>query len=44
MPLKDTNCRNAKPPDKAYRLYDEQGLNLEVQPHRGSWQILARRR
>ncbi|WP_434675843.1 hypothetical protein [Pseudomonas sp. D3-10] len=26
MPLKDTNCRNAKPQDKPYRLYDEQGL------------------
>lgn len=28
MPLKDTNCRNAKPQDKPYRLYDEQGLYL----------------
>lgn len=33
MPLKDTNCRNAKPQDKPYRLYDEQGLYLEVQPN-----------
>ena len=28
MPLKDTNCRNAKPQDKPYRLYDEQVLAL----------------
>lgn len=33
MPLKDTKCRNAKPQDKPYRLYDEQGLYLEVQPN-----------
>ncbi|VVN82375.1 hypothetical protein PS723_01191 [Pseudomonas fluorescens] len=43
MPLKDPNYLNAKPPDKACRLYDEQGLCLEVHPHGGSWQILAGR-
>ena len=37
MPLKDTNCRNAKPQDKPYRLYDEQGLYLEVHPNAGRY-------
>lgn len=32
MTLRDTACRNAKPQEKPYRLYDEQGLYLEVQP------------
>lgn len=43
MPLKDTNCRNAKPQDKPYRLYDEQGLYLEVQPNGGRyWRLKYR--
>ncbi|WJM95803.1 Arm DNA-binding domain-containing protein [Pseudomonas defluvii] len=43
MPLKDTNCRNAKPQDKPYRLYDEQGLYLEVQPKGGRyWRLKYR--
>lgn len=43
MPLKDTNCRNAKPQDKPYRLYDEQGLYLEVQPSGGRyWRLKYR--
>ncbi len=33
MPLQVTNCRNAKSQDKPYRIYDEQGLYLEVQPN-----------
>ena len=43
MPLKDTDCRNAKPQDKPYRLYDEQGLYLEVQPNGGRyWRLKYR--
>jgi integrase len=43
MTLKDTNCRNAKPQDKPYRLYDEQGLYLEVQPNGGRyWRLKYR--
>ena len=43
MPLKDVNCRNAKPQEKAYRLYDEQGLYLEVQPNGGRyWRLKYR--
>ncbi|WP_395610495.1 DUF6124 family protein [Pseudomonas sp. B22129] len=43
MPLKDTNCRNAKPQEKPYRLYDEQGLYLEVQPNGGRyWRLKYR--
>lgn len=43
MPLKDINCRNAKPQDKAYRLYDDQGLYLEVQPNGGRyWRLKYR--
>lgn len=43
MPLKDTNCRNAKPQAKPYRLYDEQGLYLEVQPNGGRyWRLKYR--
>lgn len=30
MPLNDLTCRNAKPRDKAYRLYDANGLYLNV--------------
>lgn len=41
MPLKDSNCRNAKPQDKPYRLYDEQGLYLEVQPNGGRYWRLS---
>jgi integrase len=32
MPLNDAKCKNAKPKDKAYRLFDGQGLYLEVSP------------
>ncbi|MGH8354273.1 MAG: tyrosine-type recombinase/integrase [Pseudomonas sp.] len=43
MPLKDINCPNAKPQDKPYRLHDEQGLYLEVQPKGGRyWRLKYR--
>lgn len=31
-PLSDKNCRAAKPADKPYRLYDGEGMYLQVQP------------
>ena len=37
MPLTDTALRNAKPKDKAYKLYDEKGLFLIVNPNGGMW-------
>ncbi len=37
MPLTDTAIKNAKPRDKAYRLFDERGLYLEVSPQGGKW-------
>lgn len=43
MPLKDTNCRNAKPQDKPYQLYDEQDLYLEVQSNGGRYWSLKYR-
>ena len=30
MPLTDIQCKNADPKDKAYKLYDQKGLYLEV--------------
>ncbi|MBU0807636.1 MAG: integrase arm-type DNA-binding domain-containing protein [Gammaproteobacteria bacterium] len=43
MPLKDAHCRNAKPQEKTYRLYDEQGLYLEVQVNGGRyWRLKYR--
>jgi hypothetical protein len=33
MTLTDTACRNAKPKDKAYKLFDERGLYLLVNPN-----------
>ncbi|TVM30532.1 tyrosine-type recombinase/integrase [Oceanidesulfovibrio marinus] len=32
MPLTDAEAKNAKPREKAYRLYDSEGLYLEVAP------------
>lgn len=32
MPLTDTSIRNAKPADKARKLFDGDGLYLEVSP------------
>lgn len=37
MALTDTALRNAKPTDKAYKLYDEKGLYLIVNPNGGKW-------
>jgi integrase len=37
MPLTDTAVRNAKPADKARKLFDERGLYLEVSPKGGKW-------
>ncbi|MEA5097903.1 MAG: integrase arm-type DNA-binding domain-containing protein [Burkholderiaceae bacterium] len=37
MPLTDTTIRNAKPADKAKRLFDGGGLYLEVSPSGGKW-------
>lgn len=37
MALTDTSIRNAKPRDKAYKLYDEKGLFLQVTPSGGKW-------
>lgn len=31
--LTETQCRNAKPQDKPYRLKDAKGLYLEVKPN-----------
>ena len=37
MPLTDTAVRNAKPGDKARKLFDSGGLYLEVAPTGGKW-------
>ena len=37
MPLTDTAIRNAKPAEKAKRLFDGGGLYLEVSPSGGKW-------
>jgi integrase len=37
MPLTDTAIRNAKPGDKAYKLADEKGLFLLVNPNGSRW-------
>lgn len=37
MALTDTAIRTAKPKDKAYKLYDEKGLFLQVTPNGGKW-------
>lgn len=37
MALTDTALRNAKPREKAYKLYDEKGLFLIVNPNGGMW-------
>jgi integrase len=37
MPLTDRAVKNAKPGDKAIRLYDERGLYLEISPAGGKW-------
>ena len=43
MPLFDTTIRNAKPREKAYRLFDGGGLYLEVSPAGGKlWRLKYR--
>ena len=37
MPLTDTTIRNAKPAEKAKKLFDGGGLYLEVAPSGGKW-------
>jgi len=37
MALTDTALRNAKPSEKPYKLYDEKGLFLIVNPNGGKW-------
>ena len=37
MPLTNTAIRNAKPKVKRYRLFDSQGLYIEVAPSGGKW-------
>lgn len=37
MPLTDTAIRNAKPGEKAVKLFDERGLYLEISPTGGKW-------
>jgi integrase len=37
MPLTDSALRNAKPTDKTQRLFDGEGLYLEVSPSGGKW-------
>ena len=37
MPLTNTAIRNAKPGDKAKRMFDGRGLYLEVSPRGGKW-------
>jgi hypothetical protein len=40
MPLKDVSVRNAKVGDKPYKLYDERGLFLLVNPNGSKWVAL----
>lgn len=37
MPLSDTQIRNAKPAEKPYKLFDEKGLYVLVNPNGGKW-------
>jgi integrase len=37
MALTDTAIRNAKPTNKAFKLYDEKGLFLIINPNGGKW-------
>lgn len=37
MALTDVIVKNAKPKDKAYRLFDEKGLYQEISPSGGKW-------
>lgn len=37
MPLTDAQIRNTKPADKPYKLFDGEGLYLEIAPRGGKW-------
>lgn len=37
MALSDTSIRNAKPAEKAYKLYDSGGLYIQITPNGGKW-------
>ncbi len=37
MALSDTAIRNAKPTSKAFKLYDESGLFILINPNGGKW-------
>ncbi len=37
MPLTDTIARSAKPAAKTVRIFDRDGLYLEVSPRGGKW-------
>jgi integrase len=37
MALTDIAIRNAKPRDKAYKLFDERGLYIQITPNGGKW-------
>ena len=37
MALSDTQIRNIKPLDKAFKLYDSKGLFLQITPNGGKW-------
>lgn len=37
MALSDTSIRNAKPTEKAYKLYDSGGLFVQITPNGGKW-------
>lgn len=37
MPLTNTAIKNAKPAQKAFKLFDERGLYLEISPKGGKW-------
>lgn len=37
MALSDTSIRNAKPANKTYKLYDSDGLFIQITPNGGKW-------
>lgn len=37
MPISDTHLRQAKPAEKAYKIYDSEGLYAIVNPNGGKW-------
>lgn len=41
MPLTVAAIRNAKPREKAYKLFDGRGMYLEVSPRGGKWWVVS---